>query len=590
VLTLFNSAAAWFAAFSHFANYDDEGYFIGTLRSLFAGRPLYDRVETMYGPLYYCYQWCAHVLMGTAPTTDSVRLVTVVFWTLTCLAAFWLFFQLTRSVLFGVLANCLTFQALGYLGPEHAHPQEMVLLLLLAIPLAAAGMRSEIRLAALWGVLAGALLALKINVGVYALVAIGVVMTRGTGRRLLFFAAAAAALALPAAVMVGRLTEHWALLYCFIVTCSTVGPVAVIASKKSPARFGAAAFGACVLGFVVAVAASSAFCLAHGSTLRGMFTNLVVLPRQMMGGWWFLPVPLRRIWLALPPAGLTVAMYVPRRAAVVPGLAAFKLVVASAVLLCGAAGWWAEVLLIGAPFLWIVSINTGSATAGGTAWHPQLTLARSVLLAVGTATLLYPYPVAGSQMRLAGCLVLLIGLICFYDVCAGMLQRLEDWSRLKPAAAIGLFACLFGAAYLFQIRQFRQEYQSYMPLGFPGTARLRLEPRQAEVLRGAVAGVPSSCGLLATAPNLSSMNLWTERPAPARLAVRTFSGAQSADEQAEIIHELSRRPDTCIILNSEQALFWSRGRDLSDLPLMRFLADRYTPAWKKGAYQLLIAK
>ena len=77
---LFSAVTAYYRAFVSLATYDDEGTMMWSVKRFFEGGPLYDRVASIYGPVYYFYQWCAHVLTGTPISHHSVRLVSIAFW------------------------------------------------------------------------------------------------------------------------------------------------------------------------------------------------------------------------------------------------------------------------------------------------------------------------------------------------------------------------------------------------------------------------------------------------------------------------------------------------------------------------------
>ena len=69
LIAVFNCVTAYYRTFSGVEFYDDEGTLMLCTRRLLNGDVLYDGIATSYGPFYYLYQWCAHVLTGTRVET-----------------------------------------------------------------------------------------------------------------------------------------------------------------------------------------------------------------------------------------------------------------------------------------------------------------------------------------------------------------------------------------------------------------------------------------------------------------------------------------------------------------------------------------
>ena len=41
------------------------------------GHPLYDQVQSLYGPLYFLYEYYAHVITGVSVSHDSIRFLSM---------------------------------------------------------------------------------------------------------------------------------------------------------------------------------------------------------------------------------------------------------------------------------------------------------------------------------------------------------------------------------------------------------------------------------------------------------------------------------------------------------------------------------
>ena len=80
-------SSARYTLFSGFANYDDEGYLLITLRQFEATGGLYGETYSHYGPFFYLYRHVFHGLSSLPITHDVTRWLTVGEWGLASLAA-----------------------------------------------------------------------------------------------------------------------------------------------------------------------------------------------------------------------------------------------------------------------------------------------------------------------------------------------------------------------------------------------------------------------------------------------------------------------------------------------------------------------
>src|SRR5690348_17979150 len=71
---------AYMAAFGIFQTYDDEGYFLITLKDFMSGHPLFTQALPIYGPFYYEAVGGAMRTLGIQPSLDAARLITVGVW------------------------------------------------------------------------------------------------------------------------------------------------------------------------------------------------------------------------------------------------------------------------------------------------------------------------------------------------------------------------------------------------------------------------------------------------------------------------------------------------------------------------------
>lgn len=586
VLTLLAGVTAYYDAFSKMAPYDDEGFLAMTVQRFMDGEVLYDQRGSVYGPVYYLYELAAHRIGGAAITHDSVRFVSMTFWLITAAVCFLLVHRVTRSLFAAAIAQVLTFRALAFLGDEPAHPQEACILLLALVGLQACYGRNRTFLMASLGSLAAAIVLTKINLGACVVLALSLtflsMLNAGRWQRIGLWLVVAAAIAFPAILMRGRISEPWVLAFCIVETLSIGAVTLVVLSPGVPPQFRWRDGVIAVAAFVASIIVISSFVFARGTTPAAMVRWLIIWPATRFGQGWFLSPPIH--WLAIPwamIAPLAAWLFWAKKKNHV-AITYLKAGFAGVILLClGIGPDW--IFSLGAPFLWLVAVPpTKPLPAAGI-------LGRTVLAAVGVLQILYAYPVAGSQLRFATVFVILAALVCFWDV-LGPLQEIlplryqnARWSRFA-----GLAVLLLGAYYAQTGWRAYRSYEALSPLQLPGSSRIHLKAGRAMGLQHIVVQARSSCTSLLTAPGMFSFNSWTGLRSPNLLTSENWMSFLTDPEQTEITRELSHDPRACVIYNPEVVNFWTRGEDTSSMPLMRFINEEFHVVTTEYGYRLML--
>ena len=400
LLTLFAAFTAGYDAFTSLAKYDDEGYMMWTVKNFLAGHALYDQVVTVYGPFYYLYEWIVLSVTGAPAASDSLRLVSAAFWVAAALVAFFLAYRATGSLVLAAAVHLLAFRALGFIGEETAHPQEACVLLLLALGRAFYIANRRLRMVMI-GVLGGAIAATKINLGIFVLVALTVALTyaqpRGWRRNAACIAVSFGALALPAVLMWDRRTELWAIAYCALIVFSLGSTLLTVLGLPGKSSYGLRDAAVAAGAFAGTAAAICCFPLTQGSTLKGLFQWLVVMPYRWSREWSLAPNihSWALIWAA---AGVVFAWYVYKGRVADRWLATVKLAFGLAVVVFVATDRYTGLLNFATPYLWLVAARPMKADSGSP-YAP----ARVLLALLGVTQALYAYPVAGSQVSLVAC-------------------------------------------------------------------------------------------------------------------------------------------------------------------------------------------
>lgn len=590
LLVFFSAVIAYYKAFGAHAGYDDEGEFLMWLKQLFDGAPLYDRIHMQYGPLYYACEWIAHAVTGVKLSSDSLRFVSISFWVAAALLAFFLVYKLTGSLAIAAGSHLLAFRAMGFIGIEPGHPQELCITLLLGLGLAACWSRRRAVQMALMGALTGALFATKINAGLYAAMALTVVFVfawrPGRWRSVVLPIFCALVLAFPVLLMRSHLTQSWAANYAMVVVISLAAAMLAASRLKMDETLDLRDMVLAGAGFAIAAGASCAFAFAHGSTARGMFQWLVVFPgTTFLNGGWFTEARIRTVAIPWAMSGLALAGYASRRPNVAV-LSWLKLAFAATVALVCAGDHYDAVLSFAPPFLWLVMILPDGSEPARREGFARLALA---FLAV--ANLLYAYPVAGSQVPFTAVMIIVAAGVCLYDA----LRFVSAWNipgMTLPARAgrviAGLSLIVVYAGYAWGDYRAYRTYQSLELVNFPGASRLRLPPQQVAVLRALIAST-GSCSTLITLPQAFSLNFWSGKPPVLALASYTALSGLSGEDRRALALILSDR-NACLIYSRTWMDFWTRGKGVSSLPVARSILEEFETVFETGEYQFMRRK
>jgi hypothetical protein len=182
-----------------------------SVRHVLDGHRLYDEVRVAYGPSYYLEKWLVHGALDVPLTHAAVRSTTAASRLTTAMLAAVTPAGLTRNLPLGALTFLLVHHSPRRLLDEPGHPQELGVLLAMALPLCgvAARRRPALSLFGL-GCLVAALFMVKINLGAFGGMAVvsALAATMGSNalRPVLRAGSVLAALVLPQ--LVGRLSAH----------------------------------------------------------------------------------------------------------------------------------------------------------------------------------------------------------------------------------------------------------------------------------------------------------------------------------------------------------------------------------------------
>ena len=390
---------AYYEIFTVFKYYDDEGYFMLTVKHFLAGHRLYDEVWTLYGPVYFFYKWLIHGLCGLPLTHDVVRLTALTVRLLTGVVAAVAVLRLTASVTLAAVTQVLVTVHLAAINSEPGHPQELCGLLtmaLVAIASLASG-RRPMRTPIVLGLVVAALSMAKVNLGIFAGVAIwmsfvsDLPLTRGNAA--VRTVSLAALLALPwmltRAMLATPVVWH-------LVSTETLAILAVstIALTRRGGTSSLGDLGVFISAWAGGVGLMALALCVTGTTLTALVDSLVVSPARMPALFFIM---YDEMFPSLLPAVVAVAVALGVRAIEgsrmsrhLGGLGALAFGVAVL------AVWRSDVtklLNTATPFLWL-----GLLLPAGPQEDAARRRARLVLCWVAVLQPLQVFPVSGSQM------------------------------------------------------------------------------------------------------------------------------------------------------------------------------------------------
>lgn len=244
-----------------------------------------------------------------------------------------------------------------------------------------------------------------------------------------------------------------------------------------------------------------------------------------------------------------------------------------------------HLLAIATPFCWLLLYPLPENGVS------RLVFPRTLLCTTAVIQSLYAYPVAGGQILFIRILLILAGIICINDFalwCESKYDLRWRQHRLLPiVGSLALFCLVLDYAYTAYNQ--RELYESLPALNLAGASRIHLNDQQARDYQWLTRSSISYCDTLMGLPNLPSLNFWTALNPPALLNSDAWILVLSDKEQREIALALSSHPNACAIYNPEILAFWNRNRrDISGLPLVRYIHDNFKPAGTMDNFVFLV--
>jgi hypothetical protein len=591
LLALASAAYAASRLFVGFSFYDDEGSLVLMSRWLFEGHPVYREFHSIYGPFYFLYKWVAHSVLGGVVSHSAARLIAVVPWTLTALLAFGYTMRATGSWVAALAAWFVSLRMLAFIAAEPGHPQEICILLVLALVAVAAIGNSGPRpwqLAAA-GAISAALTLTKINLGIYVgagLILAVLAATRGRIALTSMLLVAAACIAAPTCVMLPLLGQSWARGTCALITASIVPVVAILIGRAPDRVLAGSHWRALTSGFLVCAVAVLVWVIARGASADSMVRS-IVLENVQDSHTWTVPLGIGAAGAAAAVAGLITALLW-LRGGHSRTFEWIKLGVGSAVLLlvlqrselpAAVAGRAQAAFAIGLPFVWLVLVPPRN---GIVPFHRVLLASVMVLHALNV------YPVASSQLRFTMVLLGIVAIVCLHDALTGLAGEWAWlWQRRRRAGIV--LATMPVVAYLFLIAGGMHTYARFAALGLPGTTGIHIDPDDRALYRWVIDNVAASCDSLVSFPAMHSFYLWSGKVPPVYPDVDGWQPYLNRTRQA-VERRLLDNPRACVVLVDKLVPFWLPPEDTARRTLLGFIRDHFVEQNVRDGFHLLVRK
>lgn len=579
----------WIASlfmFTLFQPYDDEGYLLISLKG-YLDAPLYDQVYTQYGPFYYVVFGSVAGVLGSDLVHDSGRILAIILWVLTTTGVGWTVWLTTRSLITTLGATILSFSLLSTLSNEPLHPGSLALMLLVAIVLGALIVDRRPRTGFfVMGLLCGALVMVKVNVGAFAIAAVGATLVSAVAassrRQLLRVGVLVAVAAIPSVLMTSDLGAPWARTYAAVATLGIAG--VVVTGWSHPPRVRASQIVWWIGGVAAGLAFSWLVPLLRGTSVRGLLEGSLL---QGLGQAEAFTLPLVLPSWAVPVAvvgavgSAVVSVLRGRRGTLPPRSSGFALIVVGLVSWIGIAaafGIGGAQFVIGSATAWVALLGAGSG------------FARHLLPLLAVLQTLHAYPVAGSQVTWSALLLVPVGAVCLGDgitALGGSGTRTLSRRALAafPVAGFTVWFVVFNLAP--QVRTRADQSRKFPSLALPGAARLRLPEEQAIVYRSVASELRNRCPTFVSMPGMHSFHIFAQLEPITYLNATAWMQLFDDATQRRIVSRLEDAPETCILKNDGLVGFWNQGRPLPDGPLVGYIGSMYRTVWELAGYEIM---
>lgn len=564
--------------FTTFMQGDDEGYVLWSTRQFCAGHALYTDVFSQYGPLFYAWYRLWHAVTGLVFTSESARWLTLAYWLIAAGACGGMAWRLTQRWLPTVATAILSFAALQEMIREPFHPGGILAAITAAgaaICLSALVRGANCTFAVAGAVVGTAMALMKINVGVFFLIAVGSWMALHSGGRKwgrgALVLTALGVVVMPLALMKTHLHEAWVRDLVLVFAASGLAVLVTLHRTGRPADFTGRDWLSIVIAATLVTTSMVAFCAATGTQVAGFWEGVVSAPLRHPGVN-TVAIPWRSGAVALALLTLVMSLVQLAPAARRTTVIAWLRLLGGLLVLVQLTG-----LVFAKPFqavfefapalAWLMATPLTTASEADPSARGRSWLAWCALWGI-----LQAYPVGGSQMAWGSFLFVPLLVVGSYDAIGFLLQSTR-WPRLAMPLAGGLLLALAAIAQWQLGSDALLAYLDREPLGLPGARSLRLPGAHTSEIRIIARNVTAHGGLLYSAPGLFSFNIWTQKPTPTNANTTVWGKLLSDEQKAEILARLQQDKTSLVVGRIANRTYYTADNFLSNFRLAFYVGD-----------------
>ena len=546
--------------FGTFMGYDDEGYMMAVVGRMLSGKVLYKEVPTVYGPFYFLFKHVLHAVLGIPLTNNATRVVSLI--STVCVSGLlsWTTFRLTRNLPLTLLSWVFSIIHVRVLGLQPGHPQELISILLglFAVAVLRGGENQKhFQSSLVFGLIGGALVATKLNVGVLFFASVLLAEFAGdTSTRwksVLFMLVVGAVLALPFLIIGSSAGEPRFLLLAGAVSGAILSVLIVSTGRDSVvSRNGIIPLA---IGFGVALAICLGFSVFMGASLADITEAVWLAPKRLATN---LPKIPTKISVLAVPLTLVSLIVVTIHRNQMRWLGPSSRRYFESLLMWAKLGYslWLfryflagrfvalEVFLApGACLLWLALIRPNP--SGST------TLARRIRLLATVAALqpMQVFPVSAAQSAIGTLLLIPISLFCFFDFvlwakehCPMNLKRADSERAWNWASVLSVVGILVFHAYPQWV-----EYAKLAPVPAKGANWVRIPKEKAETYAWLIRKLKDHGKPFVTTTGFNSLHVWTGLEARTPVIIGNSLDIFSPEQLQSMVAELEKHPDSIVV-------------------------------------------
>lgn len=575
------SLSGFWAINSEFAVYDDEGYALYSLMDFARSGALYTELYSQYGPFFFFYHATLFDLLDLPWTHDAGRLVTLMHWLAAAAACGGITALLTRSMMLGWAGMAVAFMLLQLSFREPNHPGALCAMIIAGgtfLALACRRRQYTHSAAVLLGISGTALILIKINVGLFFLLAAGVALLLDCrsfrGRQILLWTALAGTLTLPWVLMHALLHDPWVRTYALnFCTATAIAALFLPPPGGSPsARQPATVLPAYAAGALSCLIVVTLYMLATGSTLYALFDGIILGPLRHPG---VLNIPFPWLNSTYAAAGLALLIAILIKLKIIPkkwlnwirGVAVLALFLLAFEPQRTPLAYWIFNYFPLFMVCFAVPLTPKEQGAG-------LRLVSLVLL----FQYLHAYPVAGSQVFWSVFLAAPLWLFALGNLLPAAPYPSTAARRTAILLPIAAFLLAFAAIIPFA-RKAYTNYSNFPHLQLPGSADMRTNTMLGTTLRVMDANIRRHADVLFTMPGMMSLNLWADVPPPTRQNATQWFSLLDLPAQQEIADKLAASPHAIWVVADWHVQYLQELGLFRDTPLVQSLESDWERAF-----------